>query len=134
MKRPADRRPTIPDNLEELAERCEYLGSKVHKDRRSWLGLPRPRRSVEPEETATICDLVTDSDRDQATEWVRTAIRNRQFDLTDWRNGFPRRIWHKDESGRYWYGFLTNSGAGENPRAQYKGWPISEDEKNEIFG
>lgn len=134
VKRPPSRRPAIPADLEELSQRCEYVGSQVHKDKRSWLGLPRPHRSADPEETATVCPLVSEDDRNTATQWCRIAIRNKQFDPVDWQNGFPRHIWHKDESGQYWKGFLTNSGAGDKPVAQYKGWPISEEGKNEIFG
>jgi hypothetical protein len=133
IRRPKVRPHTIPGDLDELASRCEYLGSRVHKDQRSWLGLPTPRQSPDPSEVATICPLISEEERRQATEWIRTAIRRGQFSRTDWRNGFPRRIWHRDNSGKYWYGVLTNSGAGQNPRAQYKGWPISEEEKNEIF-
>ena len=133
VKRPKSRGPIIPEDLEELANRCEYIGSIEHKDRRSWLGLPQPRRSKIPEQTATICDLVTDEDREQATEWVRLAVSRAQFDRNDWINEFPRKIWHKDETGQFWYGFLTNSGAGEKPIGQYKGWPISKEERDEIF-
>jgi hypothetical protein len=103
----------------------------VHKNKRSWLGLPTPRVSQEPEETSTICDLVSDDDKIRATDWIRTAIRNRQFSPTDLQNGFPRLVWHKDDVGQYWRGRLTDSGAGERPIAKYKGWPISEDEISE---
>lgn len=133
VKRPLSDRPVVPKDLAELADRCIYMGSIEHKDRRSWLGLPRPRRSGNPEETATICPLVANSERERATEWVRSAIRQAQFVPTDWSGGFPRRIWHRDESGQYWYGFLTNCGAGERPVGHYKGWPIDEDEWREIF-
>jgi hypothetical protein len=134
VKRPRVRRPAIPEDLTELTLRCEFVGSQVHKDRRSWLGLPRLRRSGEPEETATICPLVTEDERKLATGWVRSAVLSGQFDRTDWQNGFPRRIWHQDEAGQYWYGFLSNSGAGSKPIGRYKGWPISQEEKDEIFG
>lgn len=70
-----------------------------------------------------------------ATKWVREAIRNGQFDREqELRNGFPRYIWHRTADGRYWYGFLMNEGAGPNATAQYKGWPISKDEWDEIVG
>ena len=133
VRRPSRRQVVeIPDNLAALAERCEYVGSEEHKDQRSWLGLPRPRRR--PRNVATICPLVTEKDRQQATRWVRNAILERNFDRTDWRNGFPRKIWYRDDCGQVWYGFLTNQGAGANPVGHYKGWPIEEDERREIFG
>ena len=122
----------IPDDLTSLAARCEYVGSLEHKDQRSWLGVPRPRRR--PRNVATICPLVTGKDCVRATEWVRSAITNEHFDRKDWRNGFPRKIWHRDNEGQLWYGFLTNQGAGASPEGRYKGWPIDEDEWREIFG
>jgi hypothetical protein len=134
VKRPKSRRPEIPADLTELAERCTYEGSLEHKDRRSWLGTPKPRRSKDPALMATICPLVSNKDRERATAWVQAAIRAGNFDRTDWQGGFSRHIWYRDEAGKYWYGFLTNSGAGEKPAARYKGWPISEEEWREIFG
>lgn len=125
------REDQVPDDLIAVAEQCEYVGSSEHKDQRFWLGLPRPRRR--PRNVATICPMVTTRERDIATGWVRTAISAGQFDRTDWRNGFPRRVWYRDDNGQIWYGFLTNQGAGPSSAAQYKGWPIDEDEWREIF-
>ncbi|HEX4081270.1 MAG TPA: hypothetical protein VHX61_20595 [Rhizomicrobium sp.] len=78
--------------------------------------------------------MVTDDEHAFATRWVQEAIRNGQFDSQDWRNGFPRYIWYRAANGSYWFGFLMNEGAGEVPQAQYKGWPISENEWHGIFG
>jgi hypothetical protein len=132
-KRPRVRVVRVTPDLGALAERCSYHGSIEHKDKRSWLGLPRPRRR--PRDVATICPLVTNQEREIATEWVKEAVRNGQFDRGyELRNGFPRYIWHLTADGTYWYGFLMNEGAGPNATAQYKGWPISKDEWDEIFG
>jgi hypothetical protein len=122
--------------LNALAERCEYEGSKEHKDKRSWLGIPLPRKGNvdDTRQTATICPLVADMERQQATQWVRQAVRTRQFVANKWKGGFPRYIWYQDLQGQYWYGVITNQGAGETARAKYKGWPISEGEWREIFG
>ena len=109
-KRPRARAPVVPSDLRAVAARCSYEGSREHKDRRSWLGLPRPRRR--PRDVATICPLVTEQDRAMATAWVREAIVNGQFDRRDWRNDFPRYIWYRAADGSYWYGFLMNEGAG----------------------
>ena len=132
-KRPRTRAVPVTLDLAELAGRCSYRGSIEHKDKRSWLGLPRPRRRSR--DVATICPLVTAQERDMATEWVREAIGRGQFDRDqELRNGFPRYIWHQTADGRYRYGFLMNEGAGPNATAQYKGLPISKDEWDEIFG
>lgn len=126
------RRPRVPatrditDASDALADRCSYEGSREHKDRRSWLGLPQPRRRLA--DIATICPMVTEEDRRTATEWVKEAIKNHQFDPRDIRNGFPRYIWYRASDGSYWYGFLMNEGGGK-----YKGWPISAEEWHEIF-
>lgn len=83
---------------------------------------------------ATICPLVTEQERGIATGWVKQAVANGRFADRDWRNGFPRYIWHRAEDGTYWYGFLMNQGAGDDAIGRYKGWPIPEDEWNDIFG
>ena len=113
------REDQVPVNLIAVAAQCEYVGSLEHKDQRSWLGLPRPRRR--PRDVATICPMVTAKQRDIATGWIRNAVSAGQFDRSDWRNGFPRRVWYRDSNGQIRYGFLTNQGAGPSPTGQYKG-------------
>jgi hypothetical protein len=133
MKRPSVSIEIDSKALKALAQRAEYTGSVEHKDRSSWLGLPRPRRSKNPAENATICPLVTRSEKEKASSWVRYAIENEQFLLGYFENGFPRSLWFRDVNGQCWQGRLTQCGAGELPIAEYKGWPISEEEKREIF-
>jgi hypothetical protein len=121
-----------------LAKRAVYTGSAEHKDRPSWLGAPHARRNPgaganDHRQNSTICPLVREEDKAQATEWVQQAIRHRHFDPTKWDGDFPRDIWHQDEHGVYWQGRLTQRGAGDNPQGEYKGWPITEDEWNENF-
>lgn len=139
MKRP--RRiitPTLTSaELDALAKRAIYTGSVEHKEHRSWLGLPRPRRNphADPEDqrqNATICPLVRDEERERATHWVQTAIRKSQFDPTIWDGDFPRSIWHRDDNGQYWHGRLTKAGGADAP-AEYKGWPIDQDEWHANF-
>ena len=125
--------------LESLAKRATYVGSIEHKEKRSWLGLPFPRRNPQADaadvrQNATICHLVTDAARDQATVWIQHAISHRQFDPAVWDGEFPKVIWYRDKSGNYWFGRLVQRGAGENPRAEYKGWPITQEEWHENFG
>lgn len=141
MKRPVrDAPPTLTQaQRRTLALRAVYLGSPEHKDERSWLGIPEPRknRRGDPDDhrqNATICPLVNDAERDRATEWVRHAIRHGQYDQTIWAGDFPRKIWYREANGSYWYGRLMQQGAGEDPQAEYKGWPIDEAEWNEDFG
>jgi hypothetical protein len=118
--------------------RASYVGSAEHKDQPSWLGLPRLRRRnpSDPDDhrqNATVCPLVTEEDRNRATQWVRQAIGNGQFDPRIWAGEFPRNIWHCD-TGTFWQGRLTQRGAGDCPNGEYKGWPISRVEWNETFG
>lgn len=122
----------------EIAKRAIYVGSVEHKDKRSWLGLPQPRKksnadSDDQRQNATICPMVRDEDRELATQWVQHAIRNGQFLKDDWVGQFPRVVWYQDDKGNYWYGRLTQRGAGERPVAEYKGWPISRKEWHENF-
>lgn len=121
-----------------IAARAIYVGSVEHKDKRSWLGLPKPRRNraAEPDDykqNATICPLVRDQDKEMATRWVQYAIKNGQFNRSIWAGKFPRDIWYQDDNGQYWYGRLTQCGAGDSPTAEYKGWPIGQEEWHENF-
>jgi hypothetical protein len=77
----------------------------------------------------TICPLVTALDRDMASDWVRTALKKGQFRYVEGDKSFPKKIWYRDQTDRVWFGFCTNSIAG-----QYKGWPIDESQRVEILG
>lgn len=116
-----------------LASRAVYTGSEEHKEERSWLGLPKPRRGFRTSETgfkqnATICPLVKDEEREIATGWVREAIRLGHYNKDVLDGEFPREIWHRDSHGQYWFGRLTQRGAGDESRAEYKGWPVTREE------
>ncbi len=76
----------------------------------------------------TLCPLTTEQDRERATEWVRTAIRNRQCLFQNSDKEFPKKIWHEAD-GQIWMGVCFNGGSGE-----YKGWPICEKERDDVFG
>lgn len=115
-----------------LADQSVYMGSVEHKNVKSWLGLPKLRRNPRADlddhrQNATVCPLASDDDKRRATEWIRDAIRKRQF-AGEW----PRDIWHKDADGRFWQGRLTKRGGDTAPN-EYKGWPITQKEWHEIF-
>src|SRR5260370_2358418 len=106
MKRPA--RAISPlltvTQRESAAMRAIYTGSAEHKDRRSWLGLPQLRQGDaskvdDHRQNATICPLVSEEDRDRATQWVQQAIRNSQFDPNILAGDFPRNICDPDADG-----------------------------------
>jgi hypothetical protein len=141
MKRPG--RTMIPNlnaiDRDVLAKRAVYAGSVEHKDKASWLGLPQLRRDRHSDggdhrQNASVCRLVGEEDKERATQWVQHAIRNGQFDPNIWAGDFPRDIWHLDADGKYWRGRLTQIGAGDDARGEYKGWPITRDEWLESFG
>jgi len=64
-----------------------------------------------------------------ATSWIRQALGLGQFRYYEGDKDFPKKLWYRDENGQVWFGFCMNSVLG-----QYKGWPIYEDERIEIFG
>ena len=111
-----------------VAERAAYLGSADHKDRRSWLGLPTSGVRLAAGRKTTICPLVTNADRARATGWVRQAITAGQYRFVDGDRDFPKHVWLRDSDGQVWYGRCLNRARGE-----YKGWPIDEEERREIF-
>lgn len=134
MPRPSQLRPRLPLSESEIVK-ASYVGSKEHKATKWWDGLPgakigkdgvarRPRK-----QETTICWLVQDNDRIRASEWVRHSLRVGQARYYEGDDRYPKHIWYQDEEGQFWFGFLLNSGQGS-----YKGWPISESEKNETFG
>jgi hypothetical protein len=99
-----------PDlDLQELSERVRYVGSPEHKETVSFAGQPRPRADATP------CDRnVT---QEQATQWLRTAIRRGA--ISSFMEGdFPRYAWHKVDDLVY-EARLTNQQLGE-----YKGFPL----------
>lgn len=137
MKRPPQQPGRVPLGRAErqiLAARASYVGSKEHKAKRWWGGLPGIRYGSEGKpvrekrEKTTICDLVADADRARATIWVRAAIESGQFRFLEGDQDFPKHIWYQVD-GRGWFGFCINSVSG-----QYKGWPLEEDERSALFG
>ena len=136
MRRPNQRtfQQSPSDYLEVLAEQAVYIGSKEHKERRWWGGLPRARQlsgsrvGRRRKQDTTICPLIDETDRDRATQWVRAAIRAGQCRFLESDQHFPKKIWYEAD-GRVWMGLRVNDGLG-----QYKGWPISEEERDAVFG
>lgn len=136
MKRP-DQQPSkgklSQTERASLAARASYVGSKEHKGQRWWGGLPGVHYGIDGKpsrqkrEKTTICDLVTEEDRERATEWVRAAIEDSQFTFLEGDQDFPKHIWYQAEA-RGWFGFCINSAAGH-----YKGWPMEEDERCAFF-
>ena len=135
MRRPSQRkiRERTADELTDLAERATYKGSPEHKDKRWWKGLPEGRQlpggqvGRPGKQTTTICPLTSEDDRKRATEWVRLAIRLGQCRFYESDQSYPKKIWHKAD-GQLWMGVLVNSRLGH-----YKGWPISHEERDEVF-
>lgn len=108
-----------------LAARAHYTGSPEHKSTAWWGG--HPQAGARRQKT-TVCPLTTDTDRQAATTWVRRAIRDGQYKFVDGDGQFPKHLWFTDKQGQTWQGRCLNRASGE-----YKGWPISEAERREIF-
>lgn len=137
MKRPEQRpvRVLSKDERIELASRAVYIGSPEHKGTKWWGGLPAARdlgdgRIGRPNrEVTTKCPLTSAKDRDLATTWVQEAIKAGQYRYFEGADvGFPNRVWY-EANCTIWIGWCINRTAGE-----YKGWPIDEDERNDVFG
>lgn len=130
MKRPRQetkRGPLGDAERVALASKAEYIGSGEHKDQRWWGGLPsrgcRPKR-----QKTTICPLVSEVDRNRATEWIRRAIELGQCTFFEADKDFPKHVWY-EENGQGWFGYCTNGVLGH-----YKGWPLEEEELREYLG
>ena len=122
--RPA-RAPLSDQERQNLASNACYVGSPEHKDKRWWGGLPKARqlaggRVGRPgKQTTTVCPMVTERQRDMATNWVRAALRDGNYRFVEADKIYPKHI-HHDVHGTRWTGLCVNSVAGE-----YKGWPES---------
>lgn len=127
--------PPRPALTRDDVEAASYAGSGEHKVGRWWGGLPRAH--LGPDGTAsrpgrqdtTICHMTTEADRAQATDWVRAALAEGRYRFYEGDKTYPKHIWHRDASGAYWFGFCVNGISGS-----YKGWPVEEAEKREVFG
>ena len=137
MKRPKQRpvRVLSQEERDVLASRAVYTGSPEHKGAGWWGGLPTARdlgdgRIGRPNrEVTTRCPLTGVKDKARATTWVQEAIKVGQYRYFEGNDeGFPNRIWYEAD-GTIWIGWCINRISGE-----YKGWPIDEDERDDVFG
>lgn len=113
------RSPDGQPPLREVARRAVYVGSAEHKGHPTGAGPPRLRADTTP------CDPSIDTD--QATRWLRAAIRAGLVSET-WERGFPRYVWTRVRGIAY----EARHGAGAD--GHYKGWPLLEDELPEGLG
>lgn len=132
-KRPKQLPPRPPLTPAQI-ERATYVGSPEHKDRRWWGGLPAAHvgpdgKATRPKkQDTTVCPLTTKAQRDMATGWVRDALTFGQLRWYEGCGDFPKHIWYEDQDGQAWFGFCVNANQG-----QYKGWPITKDERRGVF-
>jgi len=117
-------------------ETARYVGSPEHKTLKWWGGLPEAFLNREGvarrpnKQDTTICDLTTEADRQKATKWVQEALVASQFRYYEGDKDYPKKIWYRDPTtGKLWFGQCVNSVSGE-----YKGWPIDEEDRSEVFG
>lgn len=84
VRKPAQLPPRSPLTDQQI-ETARYVGSPEHKAERWWGGLPGAFVNSEGfatrqgKQDTTICNLITEADRNKATEWVRCALRNGNF-------------------------------------------------------
>ena len=127
-----------------LAVEASYKGSAEHKVERWWGGLAkakqRPRGGIgrPGKQRTTPCPLTSEADRQRANGWLRHAILAGRYLFVEGDQRFPKKVWyretHREPGGnekkdQVWMGWCFNTAAGE-----FKGWPISEAERNAIFG
>lgn len=73
--------------------------------------------------------MMSIEERNVATTWVRAAIQAGQYRFREGDKDFPKHIWYREPvSNQIWFGYCVNGVLGE-----YKGWPIDEDERSEVF-
>lgn len=135
MARRPPQLPKRPAPSKEQIDAARYIGSPEHKDQRWWGGLPKAFVDINGvatrpnKEDTTICTLYTVEDRDRATKWIQCALEAGQFKFYEGDKDYPKKVWFRDKGGQIWFGLCVNSILG-----QYKGWPIDEEERREVFG
>ena len=105
-------------DLESVAARATYIGSRDHKNIPSYAGPPGLRRD------ASRCPSEPSKDLERVVGWLRDGIRQ-GFTGGPWEGqspGFPRYVWYKDGATVY-EGRLVNRELG-----QYKGYPLERSE------
>jgi hypothetical protein len=133
MSRPPQVPPRAALTAAEI-DAAHYVGSPEHKVTRWWGGLPgafigrdgvahRPGRQL-----TTPCLRTIEEQRDEASDWVRRALRAGQCRFDEGDGTYPKPLWYRDDHGQYWFGFAVNQSQGT-----YKGWPIDEEEKRATF-
>jgi hypothetical protein len=134
-RRPRQLIPRPPLQSAQIAA-AAYLGSAEHKSQRWWGGLPQARVGEDgiatrpKKQRTTVCPLVAEADRHQATLWVRAALSAGQYRYLEADKDFPGRIWYcQAQTGQLWMGYCINTVKGE-----YKGWPIEKDDYIAVFG
>lgn len=100
--------------LNDVADRIEYVGSVEHKRYPSFAGQPRPRAD------ATLCDPKF-KDAAILTEWVASALREGRIGAP-WETDFPRYVWVQQD-GVWYEARLVNQVLG-----QYKGYALDSDD------
>ena len=120
-----------------LAAEASYRGSDEHKEERWWGGIGSARQlrggriGRAGKQRTTPCPLTSEADRERANGWLREAICAGQYLFVEDDQRFPRKVWYREKTKdgtQVWMGWCFNTEAGE-----YKGWPISEAERREIF-
>jgi len=80
VKRPSQLAPRAPLTVEQI-QTTRYVGSPEHKVKRWWGGLPEAHVDTDGvarrpwKQLTTICPLVSDAERQMATDWVQQALR-----------------------------------------------------------
>jgi hypothetical protein len=112
----ANRLGSAPEgtDVEAVAAQAVYVGSPEHKSTPSFAGQPRPRAD------ATICDPAFHDRQADLQQWLRNAIRNRQFN-DYWEKGFPRYVWSRVGDTVF---IARHTGNG-----QYKGWQLEDQDE-----
>ena len=124
---------TLPERRA-LAGGAKYVGSPEHKDGTWWGGPPQARQLPGGrigrlrKQRTTVCPLTDAEDRRRATQWVRAAIGRGQYKFVQADQKYPKKLWYR-AAGEIWFGLCINTQAGE-----YKGWPITEEERHAVFG
>ena len=117
--------PLGRDDLDRLARRVRYVGSREHKDVVSFAGQPGLRAD------ASCCPRDLAADPQPLHGWLRTAIRAGATGAP-WEGAFPRYVWYKHEDTLF-EGRLVNRENGD-----YKGYPLHRNEwprgVEEIYG
>jgi hypothetical protein len=102
-------------DLEQVAQRCRYVGSPYHKDRPGFAGMPRNRKPA-----GSICPSELAEDQDTVQRWLREAILAGRTGRWESGGRYPLDVFHREGD------IVFQAKLGSPASGEYHGFPLEQ--------